>query len=541
MATLTSFSEMTALVIDDMSAQQTTLRGQLGMLGIGRVDVAGGIDDAVRQLRAKRYGLVLCDYHLNQKTDGQQLLEYLREQDLLPADCLFFMVTAESQYAKVAAVTEYRPDAYLLKPITAGDIEERLKTQLQRRQALLPVLQKIAAKQLPEALALCDEGLARKDRWYVQLLRLKGDVLLRLGRHEEARDLYRAALAERADLVWARLGLARALKAAGQHRQAADLGRELLASGDGELNIAAHDVLAEALEALGDARGAQAVLQEASQVVPSAKRRRLLGDVAYRNGDLDLATECFRKVAQSTRGSMTALPQDALALAQSLVDQGQAGEAMAALEDVNRTHRGNLGFEAVSQAIRAQAQARAGDLAGAAQSVQRARAAAGPARADFATVALAKAELMRGNEAAGMELLRGAISADHENPRIRQLVGKTLGDTGHAERFDELVAHAQAMVETKVKDARALFRDSRIDEALAAIETALAEMPENTGVLLQAAQMNCLALRLQKRRQPDLIERVDLYLSRLEKLLPDSDRVAQMQRYYRETLANLPA
>jgi len=121
MATLTSFSEMTALVIDDMSAQQTTLRGQLGMLGIGRVDVAGGIDDAVRQLRGKRYGLVLCDYHLNQKTDGQQLLEYLREQDLLPADCLFFMVTAESQYAKVAAVTEYRPDAYLLKPITAGE------------------------------------------------------------------------------------------------------------------------------------------------------------------------------------------------------------------------------------------------------------------------------------------------------------------------------------------------------------------------------------------------------------------------------------
>jgi hypothetical protein len=81
-----------------------------------------------------------------------------------------------------------------------------------------------------------------------------------------------------------------------------------------------------------------------------------------------------------------------------------------------------------------------------------------------------------------------------------------------------------------------LFRDSRIDEALAAIEAALREHPDNTGVLLQAAQMNCMALRLNKQLNSAAVERVRLYLTRLDVLMPANDRVAAMHRYFRDTL-----
>jgi hypothetical protein len=86
-----------------------------------------------------------------------------------------------------------------------------------------------------------------------------------------------------------------------------------------------------------------------------------------------------------------------------------------------------------------------------------------------------------------------------------------------------------------VAEAKKLFRDSRLDDALQAIEQALLDYPENTGVLLQAAQMNCMALRLQQKPNPLVIDRVRLYLTRLEKLMPGNDRVTQMQRYFRET------
>ena len=220
MATQTRFSNITALIVDDMAVQQTTLRGQLAMLGIGKVDQATTAEDAIRLIKSKPYGLVLCDYNLNQKTDGQQLFEHLRDENLLPPDCLFFMVTAESAYASVASATEHKPDAYLLKPITAGDIEERLKMLLEKRNALLSINEKLQRQDLAGAVAECDKVLQRKDRWFMQTLQIKGQTLMQLGRHEDAKGVYRAALDQRPQLIWAQLGLARAHKAANQFEEA---------------------------------------------------------------------------------------------------------------------------------------------------------------------------------------------------------------------------------------------------------------------------------------------------------------------------------
>ena len=535
----TPYSHLHALIVDDMSVQQTTLRGQLASLGIGKVDQASTADEALRLIRSRPYGLILCDYNLNHKTDGQQLFEHVRDNDLLPSDCLFFMITAESGYGSVASATEHRPDAYLLKPITAVDIGDRLKVLLEKRQSLLPVTERLRRNDLAGAAAECDTLLARKDRWFMQVLQLKGQTLLQLGRHEDAKTVYRQALDERSDLVWAQLGLARAHKAAGQFDQARMIANDIIQSRDGEKHVAAYDVVAESLEAQGDPEGALWVLRDAATVVPSARRHRLVGESAYRNGDLDTAKESLLKVTKATRASVIAQSQDTLSLAQTLVDRGEAAEALALLGDGASQFRNNPQFDQVAMAVKVQAQARSGDADGALQTLKRARETMRKAKADFATIALAKAELMTGHEKAGLALMEKAVSADHENPRVKQLIGKALRDTGHEDKMAQVIEAAAAGLESRVKEAKTLFRDSRIDEALAAIEAAVHDYPENTGVLLQAAQMNCLSLRLKKTLNSTVVERVRLYLTRLEKLMPANDRVTQMQRYFRETVAAL--
>lgn len=538
MAIQTPYSKLSALVVDDMAAQQSTLRGQLGLLGLARVDQASTPDDALRLARTHKYSLLLCDYNLNHKTDGQQLFEHLRDQRLLAPDALFFMVTAENGYASVAAASEHKPDAYLLKPITAADIEERLKTQLERRNALAPATAALARNDAAAALAACDALLARKDRFALAALQHKGQALLQLGRHEEALATYQSVLAQRPQLSWAQLGVARAYKAAGRLDEAAQVAQHVLATPEGERNLAAFDLLAEALEGRGDTLSAQWVLRDAAAVVPSAKRLRLLGECAYRNGDLDVALESLHKVARATRGAITAQPQDTLTLAQTLVDLGRPAEGLAVLDE-RGAERPDPALQSVALAVRAQAQARNGDADGAARTLARARETLRTPKADFATVALAKAELVTGHHEAGLALLQRAVSADHENPRVQQLVRKALRDTGHEDKMDQLVEAAAAGLKQRVADARRLFRDSRIDEALKAIDAALKDHPDNTGVLLQAAQMQCLSLRLKKQLDPIVADRVRLQLARLDGLLPASDRVAQMQRYYRETLASL--
>lgn len=541
MAVVTRFSNLSALIIDDMATQQTTLRGQLAMLGISKVDQATSAEDALKLVRSKPYGLVMCDFNLNQKTDGQQLFEHLRDEGLLSADCLFFMVTAESAYASVASATEHKPDAYLLKPITAGDIEERLKMLLEKRNALLAINEKLQRNDLAGAIAECDALLQRKDRWFMQALQIKGTALMQLGRHEDAKGVYRAALDQRSQLIWAQLGLARAHKAANQFEEAKLIAYDIIQSKEGEKTVAAYDVVAESMEAQGDSQGALWVLRDSATVVPSARRNRIVGESAYRNGDLDTAKECFQKVAKATKGSVIAQPQDTLSLAQTLVDRGELNEAVNLLGEGAASHRNNPLFDNVALAIRAQAQAKGGDAEGAAKTVARARETMRKPKADFATISLAKAELMTGNEEAGLKLMEKAVSADHENPRVKQMIRNALSDTGHEDKLSRVVEAAEAGLMSRVKEAKTLFRDSKIDEALAAIEQAVRDYPENTGVLLQAAQMNCMSLRLKKQANTTVSERVRLYLTRLEKLMPANDRVTQMQRYYRETLSALSA
>ena len=52
----TPYSRIEALVVDDMATQQTTLRGQLGMLGIGKIDAAGSAEDACAWCAASTTG-----------------------------------------------------------------------------------------------------------------------------------------------------------------------------------------------------------------------------------------------------------------------------------------------------------------------------------------------------------------------------------------------------------------------------------------------------------------------------------------------------
>jgi CheY-like chemotaxis protein/outer membrane protein assembly factor BamD (BamD/ComL family) len=539
MAIETPFSKLQALVVDDAPTQLATMRGQLQMLGIGKVDGATGPDDALRLAKGGRHNLIMCDYSLGHKTDGQQLFEYLRDNDVLAPDCIFFMITAENSYASVAAASEHKPDGYLLKPITAADIQERLKAAMERRKAFEAVNAALARKDLARALDATEAMLAKKDRWFMQALQNKGHILLQLGRHADARAVYQLALQNKPGLVWAQLGLARGYKAGNLFEEAKNLAQEIINSPEGQKNLAAYDVMAEALEAQGDAKGAQWVLRDAATAVPSAKRNRLLAESAYRNGELEEAMEAMTKVTKATSGAITAQPQDTFTLAQAMIDAGQHTQAMGVLDQAQGRFTNSPQLESVTLALRAQALTAGGDTAGAAKAVARARETMRGAKADFATVALAKAELVAGNEEAGLKLLGAAVSSDHENPRVKQLVRNALRTTGHEAKMDTLVEAAAAGLQTKVTDAKSLFRDSRIDEALAAIEQALKDYPDNTGVLFQAAQMSCMALRLKKQMNHALVERVRLYLNRLEKLMPNNDRVTQMQRYFRETLATL--
>ncbi len=539
MITPSSFSEIQTLLIDDMQTQRTTLRGQLQQLSINKVDQVSSADEAIKIAKSKPYDLVMCDFNLNQKTDGQQLLEYMRDNNLLLPSCLFFMVTAENSYLSVASASEHRPDAYLLKPITAGDVGDRLKSLLERRRALEPINYYLDRKEWAGVVHECDQLIDRRSRWTMQALQIKAQTLLQMGRHQDARAAFTQALSVRDSLLWAQIGLAKSIKAAGDLEQAHALAQNIIHSKDGEKNLEAYDLMAECLEEQGDTEGALMVMKDSAAFMPSARRQRMVAESAYLNGDLETAKECFARLAKATKGAITSLPQDILGQAQLLVDTDEAKEAIKLLDAGAKQYPNDPNFASVSLAIRAQAQAKEGDKNAAAATLAKVRQTLRRTKADFAAVALAKAEIMSGNDEVGIKMMEDAVSSDHENIRIKKLIANALRQTGHEDKVSQVVDGAVAEINQRVDAAKVLFRSSKMDDALAAIEEALKQYPENTGVLLQAAQMNCLALRMKKTMNTTISERVRNYLRKLDKLMPNHDRVAKMNLYYRETLAQL--
>ena len=119
------------------------------------------------------------------------------------------------------------------------------------------------------------------------------------------------------------------------------------------------------------------VARRAAELVPSARRQRLLGEAAYRNGDLATAKQAFAKAWKASQGALTAQPQDALALAQTQVELGETQEALALLKDAGARGTRGAGFDQVALAIKAQALAAEGEP-------ERARAAASEALAGVA-------------------------------------------------------------------------------------------------------------------------------------------------------------
>src|SRR5450830_1810805 len=121
-------SASSALVIESNPTSRSILVAQLRDFGMGNVVQCARLADARRQLEFRTFDVVLCEHHFaNEATSGQDLLDDLRRNQLLPFSTVFIMVTGEATYAKVAEDAESALDGYLLKPHKATHLGERLR------------------------------------------------------------------------------------------------------------------------------------------------------------------------------------------------------------------------------------------------------------------------------------------------------------------------------------------------------------------------------------------------------------------------------
>jgi CheY-like chemotaxis protein len=260
-----------ALIIDSNANSRSLMSAQLRDLGVGTVRQTPRVKDARVMLEHQTFDIVLCDYHFDSSdTSGQDLLDELRREGLLPYSTVFVMVTSEATYAKVAEAAEAALDAYLIKPYTSANLAERLASARQRKRILKDIFEAIENQDFETAANLCLARFEAKDKYWLYAARIGAELLLRLKRFDDARTLYEAIIAAKT-VPWARLGVARTEVASGNLQQA----RRTLENLIGELPDYAdsHDLMGHVQMEQGDLGEALKTYQTAATLTPGCLLR----------------------------------------------------------------------------------------------------------------------------------------------------------------------------------------------------------------------------------------------------------------------------
>ena len=289
------------LAVDDLVESRSAMKKMLVILGAGDVDVAKDGDEATNYILNNDYDIVISDYNLGKGRDGQQILEEARFTHRLKAAATFVMLTGENAMDMVMGAVEYEPDDYVTKPFTIDVMRQRLTRILTIKESLKPINEAIDGRNLEKSLEICDLYIAKQPRLKLRTLRIKGRVLMRLKRFEDALELYSSVLNER-DINWALLGKATCLFNLEQFDEAESILNYTI-----KLHpqyVQCYDLLSKIHVKHKKLTEAQEDLMRAVQVSPKQVLRQMeLGRLAFANKDSIVAEKAFKQSMHLARHS----------------------------------------------------------------------------------------------------------------------------------------------------------------------------------------------------------------------------------------------
>ncbi len=283
-----------ALLVEGNAMLRSVAAEQLRSLGIGHVAQASRVRDARLLIERDAFDIIVCNREFEGSAEsGQDLLDELRREHQLPHSTVFLMVTSQASYAQVVEAAEAALDGILIRPYNAAALSGRLTEARNRKRELADILKALDANQTEVALSRALKRYQGNLRYATYCGRLSAELFLRLNRPDDARKLFEK-LAEPDAAVWARLGVARAMMAAGDNTAARKVIQAVL---DQDRSCAdAHDLLGRILVEQCDFAGALEHYREASSITPGCLlRTQHAGALAFYQGLGDEALKTLER------------------------------------------------------------------------------------------------------------------------------------------------------------------------------------------------------------------------------------------------------
>jgi DNA-binding response OmpR family regulator len=321
------------LIADQHVNVRSWMRERLSIIGATSISMAADASEMMRMARNIEFNVVICDHHLDAKRDGQQLLEELRFQHILPLRSAFIIATAERKHKHVVAAAEFAPDDYLVKPYTPEQLSVRLTRTLRKKKALRHIFDHLEVCNHEQTIIACDQAAQTTPRYALDAFRIKAESLVALGRVEEASQLYESITATRA-VPWARMGFAMMLQRQNKFAQAKD--EAYILNQEHPEFMSVYDFLAGLHEEAGEYDEAIECLERASAIASADNidRLRKIVQLAEAAGDQNRLISTLKRVVERTRRSSMLKLDDYLSLTRSLLDEERVDEAAKVVDDM---------------------------------------------------------------------------------------------------------------------------------------------------------------------------------------------------------------
>ncbi len=538
--TLWTLKNQNILVVDDFPEMRSMMRSMLIPFGANKLTEARSGQEAVECMEKQTMSIVLCDYSLGDGKDGQQVLEEAKERNLLPYSSIFVLVTAENTSNMVMGVMEYQPDEYLVKPFTKTVLQARIKKVQDKKEGLQAIANAIDAKKYLYASELCDRQLASGAKNASELVKIKGELLLRTRDYAAARALYQKALEAR-EVTWARFGLGQCFFHMNELQQARMAFEELL--GNNNKFVPAYDWLAKVLKALGDNKTSLQMLTEAVAISPKAiRRQKALAESAFESGEIDVAEKAYKNVVREGKNSVYRSPSDYGGLAKVYLKKDNATEANKVVATMASEFQKGSGAVLLQTAvIQALVYKDTGNEAESAKALDRVMSlyAQNPSNLPTATaMELAEASYALGKGNHGSELIKHIVRNNHEDTAILDKVKALCARTQDASLANIVESTCAEVIATNNKGVE-MIKQGQIDDSIGLFAQAARAMPENITINLNAA-LSLIAFMKKNGISDKPSQQTETYLDRVMRVASNNERYKKVLQQYRELLEGQP-
>lgn len=261
------------LVVDDQRPFQVMLKGILKSLGMVNIQFANSGEQALNRCSQTEFDLLFVDYNLGAGKNGRQLLEDLREKQLLKPSAIFIIVTGENTVSMVMSAVETEPDDYLIKPFSQNLLKTRLLKLQHKKQQLAELYEALFQRQSAEVIALCEKEIANNSRYEQYCRRVLAETLLNQQDFAALEQLLSASMEQRRP-IWALLLLARTRLLQHDYQSCIQLCDEIIDIN--RLCAQAFDIKCHSQLAQGDTAGAMQSINQAINIAPFQLGRQYL-------------------------------------------------------------------------------------------------------------------------------------------------------------------------------------------------------------------------------------------------------------------------